>query len=510
MALGEGQAGSTGGRILVVDDEPHMARLCAQILRLDAHIVEMTSRPDDALDILSEGSFDLLLTDLTMPGMSGLELANLASRHDPTVAVVLMTAYRSYENMAAALQQGVADFLPKPFDADDLRLTVMRALQRRRLMYENVRLRTLVDLLEAGQKFARSLDAKEIAASIIQAIRDATGIACVHVAVDLGDSLVDSGVVHADDCAIAALPLAGITSTGGYDDDGRTLRLPLIAAGQTVGAVVIAVPEGSSRRPGLDAVVQMLITQGAAALYNARLYRELAELDRQKDDFIAIASHELRTPLAVVLGYSSMLHHRLHDREREYIGQVVTAGLRMSDIVDDMINLRHLEAGDTMLSPARLDLGELIDTVAQELRPLATTHGVQLEVRRRREPIHIMADREKLLIVLANLVDNAIRFTPSTGRVTVSSEIGTGDQGDPVTITVQDTGIGIAAHKIDRIFDRFYQVSEPRTRQEHGMGIGLTIARGLVQLHQGTIEVQSMPGKGSRFTVRLPSSLRVD
>src|SRR5688572_27888482 len=111
MAVAAPQVGVSNGRILVVDDEPHMGSICAQTLRLDAHDVETTMSPEAAIRILQESHFDILLTDINMPGMNGLELATRARALDPTLGVVMMTAYASYENMAAALQQGVADFL---------------------------------------------------------------------------------------------------------------------------------------------------------------------------------------------------------------------------------------------------------------------------------------------------------------------------------------------------------------------------------------------------------------
>ena len=500
--------GIASGRILVVDDEPHMGTICAQTLRLDSHVVESTMNPETAVRLLQETHFDLLLTDINMPGMSGLELANRARTLDPALGVVMMTAYASYENMAAALQQGVADFLSKPFEMDQLRLTVTRALQRQRLLHENVRLQTLVQLLEASQQFSASLDPREIAATMVQAVQRTVGYTCVHVNVVEGDQLVDSGVVHDGVCLLDDAQAAEASTNG--REAPRIMRLSLNAADELVGEIVLATPAGTASDPLLGTVVQMLTNQGATALHNARLYAALAELDRQKSEFITIASHELRTPLSIVLGYSSMLRDKLIDRQNEYIDQVVGAGLRINDIVDDLVNLRHLDVGESVLKLSEVNLQHLIDAAVHELRPLAVARGVTLGVQQPHAAIALRADRDKLMMVVANLVANAIRFTPGGGSVTVVSGVQAPVHGGNIVIAVRDTGIGIPSHEFQRIFDRFYQVAESRTREHGGLGIGLSIARGFVQLHEGSIDVQSTPGRGSLFVVTLPARMMVE
>ena len=506
MPAAETEIGVRSGRILVVDDEPHVGAICAQTLRLDSHVVESTTKPQAALGLLRDAHFDLLLTDINMPGMNGLELAQKARSIDPTLGIVMMTAYASYENMAAALQQGVTNFLSKPFEMEELRLTVASALEGQRLLHENVRLQTLVQLLETSQQFSASLDQREIAGAIVQAVQRAVGVSCVHVNIVEGDRLVDSGIVHSGPCLLtdSSTAVAGDSTTAA----SQVMRLPLQAADEVVGEVVLA-PVGQTTAPSIRTVVQMLTNQGATALHNARLYAALAELDHQKSEFITIASHELRTPLSIVLGYSSMLRDKLSDRQNDYIDQVVKAGLRINDIVDDLVNLRHLDIGKAVLKHSEVHLQQFIDAAIRELRPLAAARDVKLEVRRPKTPTILRADRDKLLLVVANLVANAIRFTPSGGNVTVVSGVQRPEHGGNIVIAVRDTGIGIAPHEFQRIFDRFYQVAESRTREHGGLGIGLSIARGFVQLHEGSIDVQSAPGRGSLFVVNLPRGLLV-
>jgi signal transduction histidine kinase len=490
--------GVTTGRILVVDDDRQIGLICARALALDEHAVETTTSPAAALRLLDHGQYDLLLTDILMPDVSGLELALQARDRHPTLGVLMMSADASYEHMAAALRQGVDDFLPKPFRMEQLRLTVNRALQRQRLLHENVRLQTLVHLLKTSQRFSASLDPGQIAGAIVEAICSTTGVTCVHISLRDGDTMVDSGAEHTGLCLIQHE-----IDPCEVQPEIRLLRVPLSVAGECIGEISIATAE-EVVPADLGPVVQMLGSQGAAALYNARLYAALAELDHQKSEFITIASHELRTPLSVILGYSSMLRDSLVDRQRAFIEQVLDAGLRINDIVDDLVNLRQLELGESILRLGEVNLQQLVAAVCRELRLLAEDHGVRIRMLCARQPLFVHADGDKLMIALIHLVTNAIRFTPAGGEVTVICGRQNEPHGGHAVVAVRDTGIGVPSHQLSYVFDRFYQVAESRTREHGGLGVGLSIARGIVELHGGTIEARSVPGRGSLFQISLP------
>jgi len=250
-----------------------------------------------------------------------------------------------------------------------------------------------------------------------------------------------------------------------------------------------------------------LAAQAAVAIENARLvgalrqaYRQLGELDRLKSDFIAIASHELRTPLGLILGYASFLQEDVDPSAAERLAVVVRAASRLKQIIETMLNLRYLETGEMEMVPARFDLRAEVQEACESYQALAQAEGLVLGADLPGEEIPILADREKVRMILDNLISNAVRFTPSGGRVRVSMCC----RGDEVQMTVADTGIGIPPQELERIFDRFYQVENHMTRRHGGMGLGLSIVKGLVELHGGRVWVESVPGRGSRFTVVLP------
>jgi signal transduction histidine kinase len=232
-----------------------------------------------------------------------------------------------------------------------------------------------------------------------------------------------------------------------------------------------------------------------------RAYKKLGELDRLKSDFIAVASHELRTPLALVLGYATMLKEDAGGTAVEKLDVVVQAALHLRGLIEDMVNLRQLETGKSVPQRSTFKLQELIGSVCADCESLATAKGQTIELQLPSAPLTVTADRTQITIVLNNLLTNAIKFTPNGGRISVQAEPRNGE----ARVSVIDSGIGIPKAELDRIFERFYQAEPHLTRRHGGMGLGLSIAKELIELHGGRIWVESVEGKGSRFTFTLPA-----
>ncbi|MEE9614902.1 MAG: ATP-binding protein [Thermodesulfobacteriota bacterium] len=221
-----------------------------------------------------------------------------------------------------------------------------------------------------------------------------------------------------------------------------------------------------------------------------------------KRDFVANVSHELRTPLASIKGYSeTLLDGGMDDRKtlREFLGVIDRHATRMSRLIDDLLILSRVESQEVSVVSERLDIGELIRSIAPGFEKEARDRGVRLSVDREDGLPDVLADRDRLEQVVVNLLDNAIKYTPSGGRVNVRV---LGEDGT-VRVDVEDTGIGIPPEDIARIFERFYRVDKARSRELGGTGLGLAIVKHIVHGFNGRVWVESTPGEGSTFSFSL-------
>jgi len=231
---------------------------------------------------------------------------------------------------------------------------------------------------------------------------------------------------------------------------------------------------------------------------------DLKRLERVRQEFVANVSHELRTPLAAIRGYvEALLDGRQESREEvkrflEIIGRHTD---RMEKIVSDLLLLSEMETSDRSLRKESLALPELVRSAADTLQPIAETKKQSLTVEILSDVPTVRGDSQKIFQVLVNLLKNAIQYTPEKGQIRVQVLPAT----DGVEIVVSDTGIGIPAPDLSRIFERFYRVDKGRSRESGGTGLGLSIVKHIVEAHQGSISVTSELGRGSHFKIYFPS-----
>ena len=284
------------------------------------------------------------------------------------------------------------------------------------------------------------------------------------------------------------------------------LGVPMQAEGRKVGVLeAINKIEGGFTQEDVETLTT-LATLAAIAIHKAGLIaqlkdvnEQLSELDRLKNDFLAIASHELRTPLVVILGYITLLKE---ETGREELGQVMDAAMRLRGLMEDMFNLLYIDAGKSKLTFSRFCLAQLTAEVVAERQELAEARvqSVQLDL-----PAHVcnvVADRDSIQLVLNNLLSNAIKFTPIGGHI----RIRVSERPDEVWVSMSDNGPGIPKVHHQRVFTRFYQQEPHLTRRHGGLGLGLAIVKELLGLQNGRIWVESEEGKGATFTFALPSA----
>jgi signal transduction histidine kinase len=280
---------------------------------------------------------------------------------------------------------------------------------------------------------------------------------------------------------------------------------PLVDSGAVLGTMTAS----SARRAAFNAGQLELLTVFAdqAALAIAQAHRA-EEVDRLKSAVLSTVSHELRTPLSSIRGFVGIILSgrtgALNPVQRDFLESVQASTKQLHRLVEDIMQLSLAEAGQLRLECLPSDLDDLIRNVARQLRPQAEIAGVTLELDLAAELASVECDAARIEQVLANLIGNAIKFTPQGGQVTIT----TGQVGDEVWASVRDTGPGIAEAEQRRVFDRLYQVQHGLNRGYGGAGLGLTIAKHLVEGHGGRIELASEVGRGAAFTIWLPVRFR--
>jgi signal transduction histidine kinase len=227
---------------------------------------------------------------------------------------------------------------------------------------------------------------------------------------------------------------------------------------------------------------------------------------RAKTEFLATMSHELRTPLNAIIGFSEVLKRELlgplgQDRYREYAKDINESGAHLLSLISDILEYSKSESGKLRLVESEVDLNQMVANVIRQQGPRAEVAGISLHRDGMEQPIRIRGDERKLRQVLMNLVSNAVKFTPMGGEVRVG--LGRDDEGN-VLLRVIDTGIGIAAEDMPKVFTAFGQIDNAWSRRYEGTGLGIPLAKAMIELHDGTLTIASNVGSGTVVTVKLP------
>jgi signal transduction histidine kinase len=282
------------------------------------------------------------------------------------------------------------------------------------------------------------------------------------------------------------------------------VSVPLVARGRTLGAVTLVLHESGRRYDAHDLrLAEDLGRRAALAVDNARLYEQSREAVRQRDEFLAMLAHELRNPLAPILNAAQLMHQRgLDDPPMQRARDVIERqGRQLARLLDDLLDISRITRGKIELRRKPLDLAGVLTDAVQASRPLIERRRHALSVTLPRGPLVVDADPTRLAQVFANLLNNAAKYTEPGGRIWLTAD----REGDAAVVRVRDTGVGIAADLLPRVFDAFIQADHSLARTQGGLGIGLTLVRSLVQMHGGRVSAHSAgPRRGSEFTVRLP------
>ena len=508
--------------LLLVDDEVANLELLQVLLEAEGYTrIVSTSDAREAVPLWERHQPDLVLLDLHMPHRDGFAvLRDIRERtpEDEFRPVLVLTADITPEAKERALSSGAKDFVNKPIDATEALLRVQNLLETRVLYHREREARRAAELLaEASRVLNASLDAATAVAQLARLVVPRVADCCV---VDLFDSEtgepVRAGAAHTD-AEQEARVRAGVLASGAAPDSAwvpgaeeaaecfggvrvdAALAVPLRAAGRAVGRMVLgrAAPFGAAD----TALAGELGHRTAMAVENARLFRAARAAIEAREHTLAVVAHDLRNPLTAIrmdaelLG--SILAPQVGEFERTTLLRIDQVAGRMDGLIEDLLDVARMERGATALELAPHAAAALLAEAADSLRPLAGAHGLALEVSAR--DALVRADAARVVQILSNLVGNAVKFTAEGGTVSLACE----PAGAEVRFAVADTGEGIDPEQLPHIFGAFWQA---RHADRRGLGLGLSIARGLVEAHGGRIWVESEPGRGTTFFFTLPAA----
>jgi two-component system, OmpR family, phosphate regulon sensor histidine kinase PhoR len=483
--------------ILVIDDEQIMREGCSRILSKDGCSVATSETGEKGLEEIqrSPDRFDVILLDLMMPGVNGMEVLDRIRTIDPNLLVIVITGYATVESAVEAMKKGAYDFIPKPFTPDQLRIVVKRGLERRSLQKE--------------AEFLRREREKSLHDVATEKSRIKTIIHCMGDGVLVCDR--DKYIVLTNPAAIRMLgipeeSLSGMSlaQTNLPPDLSRIIDETLSRKEKGYASVSQELNVGEAFLRAHTAPVMDDLGEIMGSVTVLQDISHLKELDKMKSEFIAMVAHELRTPIAAVEQQLIVILNRMAGEITESQEKLLTRAKERTEglltLIKDLLDLSKIEAGKMVQYKEPLSLQESIQRAVDLLKAEADHKKIDLQFLPSLVKSLIHADRNSMEGVFTNLVSNAVKYTPEGGKVRITLS----EEGACVKATVSDTGVGIKKEDLSRIFDRFYRVRTAETREIIGTGLGLSIVKSIVDAHLGSISVESEVGKGTTFTVLLP------
>jgi signal transduction histidine kinase/DNA-binding response OmpR family regulator len=547
-------------RILVVDDEEIIRQLLVRTFAEGQCHVEAVEDVEVALNRLKGDSFNLLITDLKMPKVSGMDFLKEIKRANPYIEVIIITGYPTIELAVEAVKIGAFDFICKPFDLEQLKITVSRCLEKQKFSINHVKLGELTTLFEISKTISIDTGIESLLARILDSaleitkakrgsillLDENTGKLTVRAARGLSEEVIKNtkiplGEGIAGRVAKEGKPLlvSGAEQVPGQGSSSRYetnsfLSIPLMgkylgSRENTVG--VINVTDKISRENFTDreeTLLSVLAGQAAVAVENAKIYSQLQSkiltlgqtIDQlnqtqnqliQSEKMAAVGqlafgiAHEIRNPLGIILGGVEFLEKNLVKKDgikKEIVEKLKQSIDRANNIIVDLLRFSRT----SKLEAQSVDICALMEEVISLIKNQAYSKDVRIVKNYTDSALSVLADPALLRQVFFNLCINAIDSMFKGGRLTLNIYSGQGARANKeVIIEIADTGKGIPKDILPRIFEPFFTTKEPGK----GTGLGLSIVHLILERHKGAIGVESAVDKGTKFTIRLPFSLPV-
>ena len=512
-------AAAAGQLVLVVDDNNFSRRMIVELLRAAGFQTLEAAGGATALHLLlTTPNIALITLDVEMPSMDGFAVleairspehaAALAAQQNASVPVILVTANDSLANRQRGFELGAADFVRKDAVQEQLTLTA-RLLVAPASVFSDMTVLVAEDsplaryivtacvrqfgvtVLEAsdGQEALELLRKQAHSVDLVitdQHMPRLTGEElCQHIRQELG---------------LKELPVILLSGTADHET-----KLRLFRTGATDYLEKPFIKEELTARLLVYLKRQQLDRNLRAGLLH------LKELDKLKDEFLSVCSHDLRSPMTSILGFADILSRQngFSDEQRKMLQQIRGSGQQLLELINDILDLGRAQAHKEHMEFAPLDAAELLGQCAGAFRPLAEEKKIELKFSATTGALGaiVFGNRTALSRIFTNLISNAIKFTPEGGRIELRA--GRDENAKQALFEIADSGIGIPAAMLPKLFNRYSKISREGTRGEPGTGLGLVITRELVEAHGGKLDITSTEGQGSTFSIHLPLALNL-
>jgi two-component system, OmpR family, phosphate regulon sensor histidine kinase PhoR len=503
-----------GEKILIVDDEADIALILKLQLEDFGYKTVRARDGIEALEHIGREKFALILLDIKMPRMDGMQVLGRIQQEHPDAGVVMMTAHGSEDIAVEAMKKGAIDYIAKPFSTDDLVKKVERAIHFHRTRLENLRLSRQLD--EERQKMEAILQGM---ADILIAVDCEGRIMIVNrrAEVVFGKTRAEllgmrAAEILVTDIARERMPCAIVLQTSAPClDVAFTLRLQET----TIPVLSSATPlfSGDGRLVGCVEIIRDIST--------------LKALEQEREDFVSMLSHDLKSPITAIVGSLDLVREGrlgpINGEQREYLESANESCSEMVDMIDTLLDIHRFDAGKMVLAFKPEEPELLVQKIVTRFRPVAKRADLNLFATVKEPLPPLPTDRAKFFRLLSNLLINALKFTPAGGEIEIAAELVTASaelqkripevvyaarrlpgKGRFLQLSVRDTGVGIPQESLMNIFDRFVQARNRRMGKTAGSGLGLTFCRKVMDAQHGYIWAESVVGKGSTFFLLFP------
>ena len=474
-------------KILVVDDEKRIRDVCSEMLTKDGFEVAVAESGYAGLKMIDQEHFDIILLDLMMPGLSGIDLLTHVKSHHTDTLIIVITGYATLEHAIEAMKNGAFDFIAKPFSPEDLRKVVAKAIDYIRTLQdianEKSRMRVLINHLAGG---VLATDNQKKVALANPAFLKMIGYRGKEV---IGQPLEK---VVTNEQLFQMIDQALSMPEGDFSELTEEFNHGTLSAEEDTVLGVRCVPFRNrlGRNIGTVTVVHDITA--------------LKKMDQMKSDFVSMVAHEVQSPLNSILAQLKVITDGLAgdvtEKQKDMLGRVSSKVKMLSSLAKELLDLSKIESGLIMQEKEKLNVAKILESQVILYQARAESQGIRLVLEPLPELKPALGNRVNVEEVISNLISNALKYTENGGEVAVSAAL----ENHHVCVTVRDTGMGIPGKDLDHIFDRFFRVKNDKTRFINGTGLGLAIVKSIVEAHNGMIHVESEPGRGSTFQVLLP------